>query len=413
MSKRKKKPNLLRIQKTENAHQRNEFIAHLKHFCDTVSNPNIFKLIPQHEIEGLYNARCHSVRFVAAAGQKVSGALLKEIKHVATYSLKNKLLQLGVGRVNEICLHDYFTFGLTLILYAHRLDENAYPNAPEVKKALAPLAAIAESELYNKAWNEFLGTMNTMGIMHSDLTGNLYALKFQSKIIADGLSGMFSVMEVNPMQTEVIQVKIDGHNRPAYRVAAAVPEPTPHLAFITLQSQQLNLLPGLTLDVYIQAHALNRLTERLDGVPLSVLHFNTFDSLSNLKICKNKKDDLLIEYRIFNNKTGYFKADVIDGRLLLRTFLFLTNNGTPEGEKLHADTGIVKEDKIYLTIDKLSTFIHSDIANNEKIKEMFIKAGCKSLLEIDKNVKFPMEYMQQKSIAPLISKYLKLDSNTK
>jgi hypothetical protein len=149
----------------------------------------------------------------------------------------------------------------------------------------------------------------------------------------------------------------------------------------------------------------------MDGLVTGFLHYSIFDSFQNIKVCKNKKGDLLFEYRFFGKKTGYFKGDIIDGKLILRTFLFLTNNGTPEGEKLHDNTGIEKQDKIYLTIDKLSTFINSDIADNPKLKNIFIKAGCSSIFEIDKSLYMPPTEEKEKTIAAFIVQYLGLDKN--
>jgi hypothetical protein len=41
-----------------------------------------------------------------------------------------------------------------------------------------------------------------------------------------------------------------------------------------------------------------------------------------------------------------------EGKLVIRSFLFLTNDGTPEGWKLRALTGLAKRDKKYLEIEK-------------------------------------------------------------
>ena len=51
--------------------------------------------------------------------------------------------------------------------------------------------------------------------------------------------------------------------------------------------------------------------------------------------------------------------DIIEGKIVIRTFLFVTNNGTPEGKKLAQITGLQKLDKKYLALDKLSTFMTS------------------------------------------------------
>ena len=80
------------------------------------------------------------------------------------------------------------------------------------------------------------------------------------------------------------------------------------------------------------------------------------------------------------------KGDIIGDKLVIRTFLFLTNNGTPEGKKLHNLIGLQKADKEFLKIDKLSTFVNSDIKENEKLKALFCEAGCGDLFQLDKTV---------------------------
>jgi hypothetical protein len=86
------------------------------------------------------------------------------------------------------------------------------------------------------------------------------------------------------------------------------------------------------------------------------------------------------------DKLGYFKGDIIGDKLVIRTFLFITNNGTPEGKKLQKLIGLQKADKKYLGIDKLSTFILSDIKENEQLKTLFCEAGCGDLFKLDKTV---------------------------
>ena len=41
---------------------------------------------------------------------------------------------------------------------------------------------------------------------------------------------------------------------------------------------------------------------------------------------------------------------------------------------------------MYLAIDRLDTFIKSDIAHNEKLKKIFADAGCQSLFELDEKL---------------------------
>lgn len=97
------------------------------------------------------------------------------------------------------------------------------------------------------------------------------------------------------------------------------------------------------------------------------------------------KGTLLIPYYLLLQKAGYFVCEVHEGKLILTTFLFLTNNDTPEGDKLYRLYQLTRNDKDYLAINKLSSFVTSDIAQNPEAKKLFIDAGCESLFQIKKS----------------------------
>lgn len=409
MSKQKKKPGL-QSQKLSKAQHRNEFIRELKATLDKSLGPEIFHLIPPAEIENLYSLRCQPVRLKAGPDQKISVAVLKELKSLSTLLLRNNYIDTGIGDLSKISLYDFFSLGLTIIIYAIRLKEDAYPSAAKVKSALQPFANIETSPVYQDVWNRYSRILTTITIFNSNINTGLYALKHSRSSIDKVSTAICFYIEIYCLQAPKIQVTIDGHHRPAYRLGWPVAEPTPHLKFTAISSEKLGLPLGELLEVYIQSHALNRLFERLDVLDPGLLCFNIFISFSDLKAYKNRKEGWLFEYSVLGIKVGYFIGEIIDKRIILKTFLFLTNNGTPEAEKLYATTGITKEDKAYLTIDKLSTFLDSDIATNERVKQLFIDAGCESLFRIDKSLRLPKEDDGERSIADFIIKYLQLDA---
>lgn len=399
---KKKKAHTTHIQKAEAAHYRNEFLQRLKLFCDQVAGPSVFNLIPATQLEELYKLRNRPLRIEAAAGQTVSLAMLKEAKGLLSM-LKNRPMQLGVGNVEQLSLYDFTTIGMTLILYALCVKETDYPNAMIVKLKLSPLAAFANSERYHAAWADVHAIENIIAVVNNDLSSHLYLLKQEQRGEMNGTIGVYTCLDVYQMQPEKIPVVIDNGNRPAYRVGMPIAENLP-LDYVSINAKLLNLKQETALPVYVQAHALNRLSERMDGVIKGFLHLNIYLSLKAPKICRNKKGEWLVEFRLLEKKAGYFVVDIIDEKIILRTFLFLTNNGTPEGEKLLEHTGFMKEDKKYLAIDKLSSFIHSDIKDNERIKAIFINAGCESLFEIDSSV--CVQQGGEQSLAELIENYL-------
>lgn len=399
----KKKGNQLQVQKAEKATQRNEFMIRLKLFCDKVAGSSVFSLIPPAHLDDIYLLRSRPVRLDAAPGQTISPAIIKEAGSLL-FLLKQKKIPFNIGNADEISLYDFFTIGLTLILYATRIKDSDYPNATIVKLKLSPLAAFDSSAEYHQFWMEFTGIMSLIGVVMCDLETGLFVLKYEARDHINGNIGMYTCMDMYCLKTEKIQVMIDGNNRTVFRLGMI--DNSMQLDFVSVNSEMLDLPAGALLPVYVQSHALARLIERMDGVTKGFLHFNMYHSFKNLTICKNKKGDWLFEFIIAGIKTGYFKGDIVDGKIIVRTFLFLTNNGTPEGEKLHMHTGILKEDKMYLAIDKFSGFMNSDIKNNARVKDIFIKAGCGSLFEVDSAI-FVANGTEQ-SLAALMENYLGL-----
>lgn len=76
---------------------------------------------------------------------------------------------------------------------------------------------------------------------------------------------------------------------------------------------------------------------------------------------------IFFDFTINNFKVGYFRGILLKIKSYCAPFLFLINNGTPEYEKLHATTGLKKKIP-FIVINKLSAFINSDIASNDRAK---------------------------------------------
>ena len=163
----------------------------------------------------------------------------------------------------------------------------------------------------------------------------------------------------------------------------------------------------LGYEVYIQEHAIKRMFERLDGI--SKVTVNIYMNFCFLHWSADwYKGSLLIPFHLFDLRVGYFLGDfTTERKIVIRTFYFITYDRTPEGEALRSYTGLQASDKAYLSIDRLSTFLASDINKKSKLAVVFRQAGCGHLLNlsvlrnsVDENAKF-------RSISnELIDKYL-------
>ena len=166
-----------------------------------------------------------------------------------------------------------------------------------------------------------------------------------------------------------------------------------------------NKFAGIPVKVYSQRHALRRLEERVDCLSKNDLHSTLYTSFYEPEVIPMGKNQALIAYRIINSKVGYLVSEYIDGTILIHTFLFITNNGTPEEKKLNELTGLGK-------LDKLSSFIRSDIGNNEKLRSIFVNAGCGCLLEIEETAQAIATKHADNANITLIQKYLNSNEAT-
>jgi hypothetical protein len=162
------------------------------------------------------------------------------------------------------------------------------------------------------------------------------------------------------------------------------------------------------LPLYIQRHALQRLDERL-GLQAENVHAHLFFSLYEQPVnyvLNNGRS--LVEFNMYEYKVGYLVTTLQDNKLVILTFLFLTNDDTPEGRKLRQLTGLVKHDKKYLGIDKLSTFTAYKIHEDEELSSLFHTAGCGSLLDARNLKEIAADYTPERNKATL-HKYIGVD----
>ena len=157
-------------------------------------------------------------------------------------------------------------------------------------------------------------------------------------------------------------------------------------------------------------HALTRLVERLDCIHLCTIFTSIYYSLRACVVIK-EKNNFIIEYNITNVKVGYLIAIMVKGVLVIRTFLFLTCNGTPEGKRLETFIGLKKLDAKYLNMDKLSTFMSHSLGGNDELRSILKKADCLHLVELhDKLDAFSVIHLDNSPLERL-SSYLKNDDD--
>ena len=194
--------------------------------------------------------------------------------------------------------------------------------------------------------------------------------------------------EIYVSKTKKRMVELDGKMRPIYRMASIeVIEPYIHWQTVDtcLLKEHYNG-DQKELKLYIQFHTIIRMKERLDILDQGDINQLLIEGIKKMEPFEVYKNHLLLPVVIANKKIGYWLVSIIEDYLLLRTFLLISQNNTPEGDKLQELSGLIKEDMKYWQMDRLSTFIELNKEENPILTQLLKDAGLESLLQIDKNL---------------------------
>ncbi|TRX65887.1 hypothetical protein [Carboxylicivirga sp. M1479] len=158
------------------------------------------------------------------------------------------------------------------------------------------------------------------------------------------------------------------------------------------KSQKLNL--------FIQAHAIKRMSERLDIIDEQSINFSLWkNTCDNIEIIQHK-NTLLTPVKIYDINIGYFVIEPINDMLIIKTFLFITHNCTPEGDKLKELTGLGKSDISYWKIDRLSTFMNLNEEKHPQLMQLFTDVGMQELTQL-KDKDFDIDSIQDANLDKL------------
>ncbi len=403
---KKKKQNKEQLEKIAKAQAKNEFLRRLKRLLTVIGCEAVFDMIPQHMMDNLFLYRWQSVKVVGDTENTFHTDDLKWYKKALVHMLKDKMMDLDMGGP-EIDVYTYQTVGLTLKNFSQPICEKYLKNYPQYHDILK---RYYDSDDQIDTMIEYLISANEyICFLISDLRTCIYWTKPDSKILDNRLAAGFTVT-IHSAVPEKKNFIINRELHTALRVGWTI-KSSPEWVSIRPESIGLRQIGKDNLiDVYIQDHALRRMIERNDCIYVQYLWMYLNGSVYDMKYHLHKDNGkYMIEFKVFEIKTGYLVAQLIDTRLVIQTFLFLTNDGTPEGLKLRENLGIEKADKEYLKIDKLSTFIAPEVQSNEKIRKVFHDAGCESLFRLKAELEKRDILLRKPVSASLIEDYLMLN----
>lgn len=399
--------------KLEHEKEKAAYIEKMKLVADTLGGTGTFSLVPPLVIKVAYALRYLPVVVTAVNHPEFSHKTVKSAITSVKQLMQHEYFAIKLDG-KKVLLDDFCSAGFTLFQMLNWAKINDKGNETEadyewVKEFTERLDTVLTDELCSKALLSLHELVDYICSSKNNAEDYFHWITIQEKPKGKGSQSLF-VLDINRRKAETRYFEIDGQRRLTHCVSWA----TSQHGFVEMKVKLSQLgfqngIPDKDVKIYIQKHALRRLDERIDCLSVDQKHISLFSALIKPEIIKTAKNRSLVAFRIYNTKVGYLSAEYIDGAVLIHTFLFITNNGTPEGQKLTELTGLGKLDKKYLAIDKLSSFIKSDIGKNEKLKAIFEKAGCSSLLDIEEAVEKMSTKHADSSITELLLHYLKTE----
>ncbi|MDR2449435.1 MAG: hypothetical protein LBD52_05700 [Prevotellaceae bacterium] len=446
--KKKKYVNPIELQKQQEAQYKRFFFDKLRHLCKQIGDESLYSTIPPSEKLIIYWFRDAPLKVVAAKGTKIK----KQIADVLIKTIKMQQLAMTLdvvkGSEEKMTFADYSLVGKSLEYNVSESDAN-YPGKEQFSKyaelqeereriyedgvrKICASACWLFDDLEKKYLHTYTLNISTPAIdagyampeLQSNMKASAYQKEWQALMKQDFRTHQKITIGTWPL--DVQKVNIEGETHVAIQTGALIyPDDQPKFIPFTLSLEDLKLntrrgkqanspFAKLGLPVYIQQHALERMKKRI-GTTIPCFYKSILaQALLQKELIPIAKNQLLIACFTNELKIGYFVAEVVEGIILIRTFLLLTNSGTPEGEKLTKLTGLQIEDRKYLSIDTLQGLVNSDIEQNEAFCNLLHAAGCGSILELckkinnDPSMMWLLDKSQPKNIiSNLITEYLK------
>jgi len=360
--------------KQERAAVQKAFYHRMNIICERMVGSGYFELIPKWLLQMMFEKRYPPLRIRRATPNELSEADAAAYKRRFIELIQD--MDIETLRGEKISFSWYLRDVLLLIHCIQLQVHGGFPRAVMLLQAFKPY--FRKGEWYERYSKKIFEQFTLAGV---------FGFSFYKGILIGRLDFLPCIdpeapnmVSLHRFRLRMMTLKVDENYRPLVQLASYKPEEG--LRLISVAPKLLGFDMG-TDDHYplmIQQHVFNRFEERAH-LPAGFVHALLVKMVSEKQFEHvAKKDKALWACYIGNYKIGYFLLSIFENCLIVRTFLLLTNQGTPEGNRLAKLTQLQLLDHKYLGIDRLSTFIEHDIAGEADLQALFEKAGCGSLL---------------------------------
>lgn len=369
----KKKPSI-KSQAVQEKEQYNNFLQRFKRVCDQMAGKGFFEQLPREHLPRIFEQRLPPLKLEFAPGEFTA----KQVTELETFfRIKMSGLTFKALTGENMLLSDYFRDGILLISYFKTLSRTRH----DLEVLPVWIGAYqTTSEFFLKAADSIMHFMNTMCIVYSDPLKRVLVLDYSKTTLLSAKS-FTNKIKVSYVPIFPSRIKLDGHFRDIFPLSWSGLQGTLEPVMAKPADIGFSVEHNQPVQVFIQQHALTRLLERLslaEGMLLYMLETLFRSKPAGLRY----NDSQLVLLKAGGKKLGYLVTELLDNKLIIITFLFLTNNGTPEGHKLAELTRLQKLDKRYLGIDTLEGINSLRLSEETALSALFTEAGCADLLDL-------------------------------
>jgi hypothetical protein len=345
-----------------------------------------YRQLPKNDQWCISKFRVSPPRVVAAPDCGFGKKIVDEIAPTFTELLRNRFLILSPTKF-KISYYDYLTIVSALLVHATILYEKRTFGSIEWNRALEPLILISNDPEINPE-SLIKEELAQIAAKASSIEKQFFWFKLRAEIGRLAKVQIEEYFELRRYPAESKRIQIDGNPRPAYRVGEYDPQQK-EMAWLSLSTADLPYEPNAALkkyNVYIQSHALARLRERMAPFESYRLEAELVNAIRNPIIDRAPDNTLMIHYRFAGAKVGNLVAERIGEDIVIRTFLFLTQGGAPEGNAFNARLKIKAIERQYFGLDTVRTFVHTDVCTDPRIAALLNECGCGELIRLKKNI---------------------------
>jgi hypothetical protein len=379
--KRKKKNNNTFAYKAQsiNLGGKDEFFNRFEKLVEIAGCKDACKLLNKSNRMLMYLLRIHLTQPRVDKGEPISKEQAKILAIVFRNWRERRDIELIKGR-EKISIGDVYV--IDCFIYFIRKEDNGL-DLEAFNSAFKPLIDAYDEldspeELLYGMYDNILAMLNAVG-------REMFSIKTEFVRKNHPVSGVFHIVKVKHHRPVKRSISIDGKRRPI--VQFGWPIANDGIWNLKIKSDEIkDIYKGdkKELEVYIQSHAIKRFEERTK--PLSLLYCRLFMAklFRNYEVAQIKGGKIFLPLYYSHVKIGYFVADIIDEKVIIKTFLFITHHSTPEGHALEKLSGLGKMDISYWHFDSVTSFLTDPPEEGSMIKKMMHEAGIDKLFELNK-----------------------------